>query len=843
MFEIDLTIIVLSMVIQNDGKIIVGGGFWTYSWATAYRIARINTDWSKDNNFSTIIWSDVSHSVSSLAIQSDGKIIVWWFFWNWNIRRLNKSGIIDTTFNVSNWFNQAVNSIIDDEEGRIIVWWLFTSFNDNNILYLSRLWEHSQNKIFRYIVQSWDISYDLDYLNSNSLILDGWTIKNKNNIDANLILTNPWNLWSLWYNKDIIIWQDNITAPIVSTWYIYSWTTWNNWATWYYKWTVDIRADIIDNIWISGDTCEYSIDWTNRSWANYSWTSTNWYCYKIGIVWWSDLNINFRVKDTSNNLWTWTAKLYVYDDIAPIITQITTREWSRLTNPTTWDQNLLLSSVDTGAWIENTWYCIWESMLLTCSPNITWTNVLFTCNTWELCQNKVLYYSKDLLWNIEDTKQSWILTIDKQGPQNIWFDINNWASIVTWTNINLTNITGYDLRWLFYPNTTQIAYGTSSNVNNRTWLSSTKSFMLPNIDWEYTIYMRFRDWGWNISMTSWAIILDANSPVITINNPNVNPAQIKTISASTNEWTLTMTTWSTNTTCDASRNFITYESITFTGESDNGKYVCYRVIDSWWNTTYNLSNAIAGIDRTKPTMSVIPPSTIVWETGVLISVNTNENSECRYLPSALLDFDNMVLLEWTWLSHSWNHIGSEWINTLYFRCKDVAWNISTWTLYEFTVNLWAPVIQFVIWTTPNNPTNNSGVNIYLTWTNITKYKYEIVTWSSCNGVVYDWAEINITNPITQWPSISDERYSYCAIWYKTWLNQWQAEWTRYDFVYDNTPPVITINDWVNTNWNTWDNINLSVNYNLAGISETKYVWSTWLVCDWLNYSSWIIHLE
>ncbi|MCF7835181.1 right-handed parallel beta-helix repeat-containing protein [Candidatus Gracilibacteria bacterium] len=488
------------------------------------------------------------------------------------------------------------------------------------------------------------------------------------------------------------------------------------------------------------------------------------------------------------------------------------------------DQNITLTATDNGTGVANIFYCI-DNTGGTCTPNNTGT-VTVTCNIGNVCQKIVRYFSVDKLGNIESINTSNTITIDKQAPQNIGFDINGGITYTTGVNIWITNITYTDARAPI-----QIAYGTSQNVNNRTGWSVFKPFTLENIDGEKIIYVRFKDAGGNISIISGSIILDANAPVITINNPNTNPSTGKTITASTNEGILTMTTGSTNTTCDASRNFITYSITNFSGESDNGKYVCYKAIDSGGNITYNLSNAIAGIDRTNPTISIISPSSIVGETGIFISVNTNENSECRYLPSALLDFDNMVLLEGTGLSHSGNHIGSEGINTLYFRCKDLAGNISTGTLYEFTINLGAPVIQFVIGTTPNNPTNNSGVNIYLTGTEITKYKYKLITGSSCNGVVYDGGEIDINTTITQGPSVSDEEYSYCSIGFKTGLNVWQVTGTKYTFIYDNTPPVITVNDGVNPNWNTGDNINLSVNYNLAGASGTKYIEVSNSTCD------------
>ncbi|MFZ2911957.1 MAG: LamG domain-containing protein, partial [Candidatus Absconditicoccaceae bacterium] len=99
--------------------------------------------------------------------------------------------------------------------------------------------------------------------------------------------------------------------------------------------------------------------------------------------------------------------------------------------------------------------------------------------------------------------------------------------------------------------------------------------------------------------------IETTVPVITITNPNTSRATGKIITAITDHGTLFMTTGSTDPTCNATRNFITYSSTLFTSESDNGKYVCYKAVDSVGNTNYSGSNAIAGIDTTAPTPNMI----------------------------------------------------------------------------------------------------------------------------------------------------------------------------------------------------------------------------------------------
>jgi uncharacterized delta-60 repeat protein len=146
-FDQDVT----DIITQQDGKIIVGGSFELYGLNTTYtrRVARLNTNGSLDNTFNT--GSGFNNNVYSLAIQSDGKIIVGGEFLSFNgisrkcIARLNNDGSLDTTFNPgSGFFNGfdfcGVYSTCIQSDGKIIVGGVFSSFNGvgrNNILRLN----------------------------------------------------------------------------------------------------------------------------------------------------------------------------------------------------------------------------------------------------------------------------------------------------------------------------------------------------------------------------------------------------------------------------------------------------------------------------------------------------------------------------------------------------------------------------------------------------------------------------------------------------------------------------------------------------------------------------------
>ena len=92
---------------------------------------------------------------------------------------------------------------------------------------------------------------------------------------------------------------------------------------------------------------------------------------------------------------------------------------------------------------------------------------------------------------------------------------------------------------------------------------------------------------------------------------------------------------------------------------------------------------------------------------------------------------------------------SQQTTDLYILCKDIAGNVNPQVHYTFTVDTVNPIIQFVPETLPSVITNTNIVNIMLTGTNSTAYKYKLITGNSCAGVVYDGATGDLSSPIVQ----------------------------------------------------------------------------------------------
>jgi len=119
--------------LQSDGKIIIGGFFVTYNGTTRNRIARLNVDGTLDGSFNT--GTGASSFVLTISIQSDGKIIIGGFFTTYNgiarnrIARLNVDGTLDASFNQGTGADGVVRNTSIQSDGKIIIGGDFESYN------------------------------------------------------------------------------------------------------------------------------------------------------------------------------------------------------------------------------------------------------------------------------------------------------------------------------------------------------------------------------------------------------------------------------------------------------------------------------------------------------------------------------------------------------------------------------------------------------------------------------------------------------------------------------------------------------------------------------------------
>jgi uncharacterized delta-60 repeat protein len=137
----------LTLAVQSDGKILVGGQFTTWNGATVNRIVRLNTDGTRDTTFTTNAGTAADSNVETIAVQSDGKIILGGAFTTWNgvtvnrIVRLNTDGTRDTTFttNVGTAADNRIDGIAIQPDGKILVGGQFTIWNGVTVNRIVRL--------------------------------------------------------------------------------------------------------------------------------------------------------------------------------------------------------------------------------------------------------------------------------------------------------------------------------------------------------------------------------------------------------------------------------------------------------------------------------------------------------------------------------------------------------------------------------------------------------------------------------------------------------------------------------------------------------------------------------
>ncbi|MBH8559365.1 T9SS type A sorting domain-containing protein [Hymenobacter negativus] len=132
---------VYSLVLQPDGKVLVGGEFT----APRNRVLRVNADGSLDPNFNPG-GAGANDFVRILALQPDGKVLVGGNFSTYNgsgpgrLTRLLADGTLDTGFNPGGAGASAlVTVLLVQPDGLVLVGGQFTSYNGGGPARLTRL--------------------------------------------------------------------------------------------------------------------------------------------------------------------------------------------------------------------------------------------------------------------------------------------------------------------------------------------------------------------------------------------------------------------------------------------------------------------------------------------------------------------------------------------------------------------------------------------------------------------------------------------------------------------------------------------------------------------------------
>lgn len=164
---------ILSVALQNDGKILVAGGAES-SGNCDFALCRYNSDGTPDTTFGSNgkVTTDLGRPadyIQSIAIQADGKIIAggasgFWYNYDFALTRYEINGNLDTSFGTGGKIITAVGNYIDDASSVAIQ-------NDGKILIAGQSWNDADTSYSFAILR-----YNSDGTPDNSFDADGKVI-------------------------------------------------------------------------------------------------------------------------------------------------------------------------------------------------------------------------------------------------------------------------------------------------------------------------------------------------------------------------------------------------------------------------------------------------------------------------------------------------------------------------------------------------------------------------------------------------------------------------------------------------------------------------------------------
>ncbi|QNF33537.1 T9SS type A sorting domain-containing protein [Adhaeribacter swui] len=132
-FNAETNAAVEAVVIQKDGRILIAGSFTQVNGQARTRIARLNADGTLDESFN--LATGINNTVSAMLVNADGKIVIGGAFTKVNnfnrkyLARLNSDGKLDNNYYPGTGLDGAVEALVQQPDGKLIFAGLFTSVN------------------------------------------------------------------------------------------------------------------------------------------------------------------------------------------------------------------------------------------------------------------------------------------------------------------------------------------------------------------------------------------------------------------------------------------------------------------------------------------------------------------------------------------------------------------------------------------------------------------------------------------------------------------------------------------------------------------------------------------
>ncbi len=200
--------IVHEVALQPDGKILAGGEFTEYNGVTCNRLARLNPDGSLDTTFNTT--AGASGTVETMAIQPDGKIVIGGDFiyydggWHIRIARVNPDGSRDVTFRDTSGLLAVVEAVALQPDGKILAGGSFTSYVGHPSNHIIRLMPDGGRDGSFYVDDGADHSVsDFEVLPNGNILFSGGFWNFKNTPVKCLALVNPSCILDTSFNSNV----------------------------------------------------------------------------------------------------------------------------------------------------------------------------------------------------------------------------------------------------------------------------------------------------------------------------------------------------------------------------------------------------------------------------------------------------------------------------------------------------------------------------------------------------------------------------------------------------------------------------------------------------------------
>jgi uncharacterized delta-60 repeat protein len=136
---------VQALVVQPDGKAIIGGDFSTYNTYERNGVARLHFNGAIDHSFNPGTGVPFPGYIRALALQPDGKVLIGGEFDSFNgtpqndVARLLQNGQLDRSFTTGLGADRPIRTVVVQPDGKILIGGDFTSFDGTNVNYFARL--------------------------------------------------------------------------------------------------------------------------------------------------------------------------------------------------------------------------------------------------------------------------------------------------------------------------------------------------------------------------------------------------------------------------------------------------------------------------------------------------------------------------------------------------------------------------------------------------------------------------------------------------------------------------------------------------------------------------------